>query len=292
MTLRNRLLMTLISLAVLAVLGGCGGGGSGSGSDVAAVSADRGSRISEERPPHPSHLDVASPAQEARRVEEARSASRARTQPQRKKHGQQPQPQESQPPQPQPAPSPGPSSSAPPAAASGALPPASAGTNGSFKPPASGEYKKITPQTIGRLEEEGAAGLAVLLNGIALAPPSAPEPIKAAISGANEIVGRPYVWGGGHQSWYSAGYDCSGAVSYALGAAGLLSAPLDSTRLESWGDPGPGRWLTVYANAGHAYAVIAGLRFDTVGDARGTGPRWHAEGPYPQGFVARHPPGY
>jgi cell wall-associated NlpC family hydrolase len=289
MTLRARLITSLVATSALLALGGCGGGGSGS--DVAAVRAPGPSRIAEEQPPHPKHLDVASPAQEARRVEEARRHAQLSppTRPQRA-----PQPQPAPQPEPKPAPEPAPRSRQEPAAGSSptGLPPASAGTNGSFKPPASGEYKKITPHTIDRLEEEGAAGLAVLLNGIALAPPNAPGPIKAAISGANEIVGRPYVWGGGHQSWYSAGYDCSGAVSYALGAAGLLSAPLDSTRLESWGDPGPGHWLTVYANAGHAYAVIAGLRFDTVGDARGTGPRWHAEGPYPQGFVARHPPGF
>ena len=141
------------------------------------------------------------------------------------------------------------------------------------------------------MEEREAEGRAVLLSGIALAPPSAPERVKAAISAANMIVGRPYVWGGGHASWYSYGYDCSGAVSFALGGGGFLAAPLDSTQLESWGAPGPGRWMTVYANAGHAYAVIAGLRWDTVGDAHGTGPRWHAALPYAEGFVARHPPG-
>jgi cell wall-associated NlpC family hydrolase len=285
MTFRALPITSLIAIAALFAIVGCGGSSS-SGSDTAAVKADRGSRIAEEQPPHPQHLDIATAAQEARRVEQAHRSQAPSQSPQQQQQQQQQQ-------QPTPAaPQPSPAAPAAGASSSGSIPPASAGTNGSFQAPASGEYKKITPHTIGRLEEEGAAGLAVLLNGIALAPPSAPEAIKAAISGANEIVGRPYIWGGGHQSWYSVGYDCSGAVSYALGAAGLLSAPLDSTRLESWGAPGPGRWLTVYANAGHAYAVIAGLRFDTVGDARGTGPRWHAEGPYPQGFVARHPPGY
>jgi hypothetical protein len=146
-----------------------------------------------------------------------------------------------------------------------------------------------------KLEQRAASGSAVLLSGVALAPPSAPQRIKAAISAANTIIGRPYIWGGGHASWYSRGYDCSGgsgAVSYALAGGGFLSTPLDSRQLESWGAPGPGRWLTVYANAGHAYAVIAGLRWDTVGDARGTGPRWHPALPYPEGFVARHPPGF
>ncbi len=172
------------------------------------------------------------------------------------------------------------------------MPAASAGTNGSYVPPPESEREKITPRTMAKLEDRAASGSAVLLSGVALAPPSAPQAIKAAISAANMIIGRPYIWGGGHASWYSRGYDCSGAVSYALAGGGFLSTPLTSSQLESWGAPGPGRWLTVYANAGHAYAVIAGLRWDTVGDARGTGPRWHPALPYPQGFVARHPPGF
>jgi hypothetical protein len=81
-------------------------------------------------------------------------------------------------------------------------------------------------------------------------------------------------------------------VSFALYGAGLLDTPLTSGSLESYGEPGPGRWITIYANATHTYAVIAGLRWDTVGDAQGTGPRWHPEPPYPEGFVVRHPAGY
>ncbi len=192
-------------------------------------------------------------------------------------------------PKPAPAPAPEPKTKR---AATSSIAPASAGTNGSFVPPATAARKTITPRSMAGLDHRLASQSAILLNGIALAPPSAPEAIKAAITAANTIVGRPYVWGGGHASWYSRGYDCSGAVSYALGAGGFLATPLNSSRLESWGEPGQGRWLTVYANAGHAYAVIAGLRWDTVGDARGTGPRWHPALPYPQGFVARHPPGY
>jgi hypothetical protein len=129
-------------------------------------------------------------------------------------------------------------------------------------------------------------------DGLASAPASAPPAVKAAIAAANSIATTPYVWGGGHGSWYSYGYDCSGAVSFALYGAGLLDTPLTSGSLESYGEPGPGRWITIYANATHTYAVIAGLRWDTVGDASGTGPRWHAEGPYPEGFVVRHPTGY
>jgi len=128
--------------------------------------------------------------------------------------------------------------------------------------------------------------------GLASAPRSAPPAVKAAIAAANSISTTPYVWGGGHGSWYSYGYDCSGAVSFALYGAGLLDTPLTSGSLESYGEPGPGRWITIYASATHTYAVIAGLRWDTVGDAQGTGPRWHTEPPYPEGFVVRHPPGY
>jgi membrane-bound lytic murein transglycosylase B len=133
---------------------------------------------------------------------------------------------------------------------------------------------------------------AVLDNGFASAPEDAPAAVKAAISAANSIATTPYIWGGGHGSWYASGYDCSGAVSFALYGAGLLDTPLTSGSLESYGEPGPGRWITIYANATHAYAEIAGLRWDTVGDAQGTGPRWHPEPPYPEGFVVRHPPGY
>jgi membrane-bound lytic murein transglycosylase B len=129
-------------------------------------------------------------------------------------------------------------------------------------------------------------------SGLAGAPAGAPPAVKAAIAAANSIATTPYVWGGGHGSWYSYGYDCSGAVSFALYGAGLLDTPLTSGALESYGEPGPGRWITIYASATHTYAVIAGLRWDTVGDASGTGPRWHTEPPYPAGFVVRHPTGY
>ncbi|HWB69490.1 MAG TPA: hypothetical protein VG518_05895, partial [Solirubrobacterales bacterium] len=145
------------------------------------------------------------------------------------------------------------------------------------------------------LQRREAEGLAVSFNSIALAPPSAPDRVKRVIAAANEIVGTPYIWGGGHASWHSVGYDCSGAVSYALAGGGFLAAPLASTALESWGAPGPGRWITVYANSEHAYAVIDGLRWDTVGDAAGSGPRWHpftANASGLSGFIERHPPGY
>jgi len=121
-------------------------------------------------------------------------------------------------------------------------------------------------------------------------PSSAPPAVQAAIEAANSIATTPYIWGGGHGSFESSGYDCSGAVSFALHGGGFLESPLDSTGLETWGDPGPGQWITVYANAEHAWMIIAGLAFDTVG---GPGPRWHPElVDSPEGFIARHPSGY
>ncbi|HEY0318533.1 MAG TPA: lytic murein transglycosylase [Solirubrobacterales bacterium] len=140
---------------------------------------------------------------------------------------------------------------------------------------------------------EVAGPSAVMTSELASPPRSAPPAVKAVIAAGNSIVDTPYVWGGGHGSWYSYGYDCSGAVSFALHGGGLLETPLVSGALESYGEPGPGRWITIYANAGHTYMVVAGLRFDTAGNPEGvSGPRWHAEPPYPEGFVVRHPPGY
>jgi cell wall-associated NlpC family hydrolase len=148
---------------------------------------------------------------------------------------------------------------------------------------------KIAPLPAG-LETAGPAS--VLAGNLASAPRSAPPAVKAAIAAANSISTTPYIWGGGHGSWISPGYDCSGAVSFALYGAGLLDRPLTSGELERYGEPGPGRWITIYASPTHTYAEIAGLRWDTVGDASGTGPRWHVEPPYPEGFVVRHPIGY
>jgi hypothetical protein len=171
--------------------------------------------------------------------------------------------------------------------------PATAGTNGGWSPTAlDRRMDSVLAESLTVPDSTPAGPSATLLGGVALAPPEAPAAIQAVIGAANEISHTPYIWGGGHGSWFSPGYDCSGAVSFALHGGGFLSSPLASGQLESWGAPGPGRWLTVYANASHAYAVIAGLRWDTVGDASGSGPRWHLGGAYPEGFVVRHPPGY
>ncbi|HEX3736202.1 MAG TPA: hypothetical protein VHV53_01560 [Solirubrobacterales bacterium] len=165
------------------------------------------------------------------------------------------------------------------------MPAASAGSNGTKVPQSGGG--RLFAHT--RVDDTGST--AILLSGIALPPPEAPEAVQKVINAANTIVGRPYIWGGGHASFYSYGYDCSGSVSFALFGGGLIPEPLTSGSLEGWGEPGPGKWITVYANAGHTFMEIAGLRWDTVGDARGTGPRWHLEPTSTSGFVARHPPG-
>jgi hypothetical protein len=130
----------------------------------------------------------------------------------------------------------------------------------------------------------------LLPSGQAVPPASAPERVVRAIEFANRIRKLPYRYGGGHKSWrIDKGYDCSGAVSYMLHGARMLSSPLPSGPLARWGEPGPGAWISVYANSGHAYAVVAGLRWDTSG---GQGPRWHADMRSPKGYAVRHYPGY
>jgi cell wall-associated NlpC family hydrolase len=138
----------------------------------------------------------------------------------------------------------------------------------------------------------GPPGTARLVRGKAIAPADAPAAVQRVIAAANRIRTKPYIWGGGHGRWWDRGYDCSGSVSYALHGGDLLDSPLPSGPMTRWGSPGGGRWITVYANAGHAYAVIAGLRWDTSGNVHGTGPRWHSDMADSRGFVARHPTGY
>jgi len=131
---------------------------------------------------------------------------------------------------------------------------------------------------------------ASLVEGEAVAPPGTPAAVKQVIAAANQIRHRPYVWGGGHVSWLSRGYDCSGAVSYALHGAGLLDVTMVSGQLADWGEAGSGKWITVYANAQHVFMVVAGLRFDTRGDPPGvSGPRWHRAWVDPHKFAVRHP---
>ena len=133
-------------------------------------------------------------------------------------------------------------------------------------------------------------------NGFAAAPADAPAEVQEAVFAANEIVGKPYVYGGGHRSFKSSGYDCSGTVSYALHGGGLLRSPLDSGSLMRWGQRGRGAWITVYTNPGHAFAVSAGLRLDTssAGErvSSGKGPRWRGVLRRTRGYRARHPLGF
>ncbi|WP_272476092.1 hypothetical protein [Baekduia alba] len=122
-------------------------------------------------------------------------------------------------------------------------------------------------------------------------PDGVPAAVAAIFAGGNAIARFPYVYGGGHASFVDTAYDCSASVSYALAAAGLLSAPLTSGQLARWGAPGPGKWVTIYANAGHTFMYVAGLRFDTSGRAGAFGSRWQTAPRNLRGFTVRHPPG-
>jgi peptidoglycan hydrolase CwlO-like protein len=152
------------------------------------------------------------------------------------------------------------------------------------------QLKALEAKAAAQARSATVAGIALNPGGMVQAPPGAPTAVGQVMAAGNAIATLPYIWGGGHGSFQASGYDCSGSVSYALAAAGLLSSPLDSTGFESWGLPGPGQWITVYANAGHAFMVVAGWRFDTVALASG-GTRWSQSMADTSGFVARHPPG-
>jgi cell wall-associated NlpC family hydrolase len=171
--------------------------------------------------------------------------------------------------------------------------PAAAQTGGSGPPGSTTTTPTTTPAPVG---PPGKAK--IRKDGTAVAPADAPPAIQSAIAAANAIHTYPYVWGGGHRTFFdSRGYDCSGAVSYVLHAAGFLASPMTSGGLaQSWGLPGKGRWITVYGNASHAYMVIAGKRFDTSsgGDRwnQGSGPRWRKQKRKPVGFTGKYFPGY
>lgn len=138
---------------------------------------------------------------------------------------------------------------------------------------------------------QGGYGGWIEANGMARAPANAPAPIKRAIAAGNRIARAPYVWGGGHGKWQDTGYDCSGSVSYALAYGGMLGTPLTSGQLANWGEPGPGKWLTVYANEGHVFMYVAGLRFDTSGRRNDRASRWQVAPRSATGFTVRHFPG-
>ena len=128
-------------------------------------------------------------------------------------------------------------------------------------------------------------------DGFAVAPAGAPPEVQKAIAAGNEIAKTPYKFGGGHAKLKDTGYDCSGSISYALRKAGIMKSSLASGPMMKFGDSGPGEWITLYANSGHAYMVIAGLRFDTSARKQ-EGSRWSSEPRSSKGYTARHPEGF
>ena len=138
---------------------------------------------------------------------------------------------------------------------------------------------------------------ATIVDGKAIAPANAPRRVKRVIAAGNRLIGKPYRYGGGHKPFGSGldtGYDCSGTASYALFGGRFLKSPMPSGSFMRWGSAGPGRWITIYAHAGHMYIVVAGLRLDTGmrDDPSRTGPAWSKRLRPADAFVARHPRGY
>jgi peptidoglycan hydrolase-like protein with peptidoglycan-binding domain len=156
------------------------------------------------------------------------------------------------------------------------------------KPPSSGGAAYVAPPPPDKVVP-GAKGT-VTADGFAVPPESAPESVKQVITAGNAIATTPYKWGGGHATWDDTGYDCSGSVSYALHGGGLLDSALVSGDFASWGSPGPGSWISIYANGGHVYMVVAGIRFDTSARSQ-TGSRWTMEQRDSAGFTVTHPKG-
>jgi peptidoglycan hydrolase-like protein with peptidoglycan-binding domain len=146
------------------------------------------------------------------------------------------------------------------------------------------------PRAVSAQETPGAQAQ-LTEDGLAIPPADAPEEVKQVIAAGNEIATKPYRYGGGHGDWEDTGYDCSGSVSYALHGGGLLDRSMPSGSFESWGDKGEGEWITLYANGGHIYMTVAGLRFDTSGRSK-AGSRWQRETRSADGYVVRHPEGF
>ena len=177
-------------------------------------------------------------------------------------------------------------------------PAASAGSDISPGAPTDAEIRAQLRELYGGSagSDPASARTVALSGGLASAPPDAPAKVQAIVAAANQVARLPYVYGGGHGAdkgegiWVDNAYDCSGSVSFALASAGLLKSPMDSTSLSHWGKPGRGKWVTIYANAGHAFMVVGGARFDTVG-LKQSGSRWQPAYRSISGFTARHPPG-
>jgi cell wall-associated NlpC family hydrolase len=176
-----------------------------------------------------------------------------------------------------------------------------AGSAGVSVDPAGSSTSLPAPQTNEEVRQElSQSGMSASPNqatltpdGLAVAPIDAPAAVQEVIAAGNEIARLPYRYGGGHMTYEDTAYDCSGSISYVFAAAHLLDQTVVSGQLENWGDPGPGKWITVFANAGHTFMYVAGLRFDTVALAE-TGSRWSdhtADEPDLSTFSVRHPPG-
>jgi hypothetical protein len=161
--------------------------------------------------------------------------------------------------------------------------------------PTDAEVARDLEQAYGTKASRAIDSSGLTAGGLATIPPSAPARVAYIINAANQVARKPYVYGGGHgrlagETFVDNAYDCSGSVSFALAAAGLVDRPMDSSALSHYGRAGRGRWVTIYANAGHAFMTVAGLRFDTSGRAEG-GSRWQASSRTVAGFTVRHPPG-
>jgi hypothetical protein len=151
----------------------------------------------------------------------------------------------------------------------------------------------LAPRPVSATPSAPPGGKATLgSDGKAIAPASAPAEVKAVIAAANRIAGKPYKYGGGHGRWEDSGYDCSGSESYALHGGGFVRSALTSGDFTHWGVAGKGSWITSFANSGHSFLVVAGLRFDTGWNNSGQGPRWSTQMRPSDGYVVRHPEGF
>ncbi len=167
---------------------------------------------------------------------------------------------------------------------------AKASATGGAMPKKAAPPKPLPPETPPPLVLGPGMKATVGADGLAVAPVLAPPVVQAVIAAGNKIATMPYLYGGGHGKWEDTGYDCSGSVSYALHGAGLLEQSMPSGGFTSWGEAGPGQWITIYANGGHMYMVVAGLRFDTSGRSS-AGTRWQADMRSGAGYTVRHPAG-
>ena len=161
--------------------------------------------------------------------------------------------------------------------------------------PTDAQVRRELEQAFGSRAGRAIDAAALGSGGLATVPPAAPARVAAIINAANSVARKPYVYGGGHgrladETFVDSAYDCSGSVSFALAAAGLVDSPMDSSALARFGKAGRGRWVTIYANTGHAFMTVAGLRFDTSGRDAG-GSRWQADSRTVAGFTVRHPAG-